>query len=93
MSKNKKMHVQSVQHCCQIFKFVTFLLPSSSWFHKLPNDSHCDLVVRIPEVGTTSEFRNMQDQQMQIAHNLLLNEILDNKGFCYSIIWKLVTLC
>jgi len=66
------------------------MLPSSSWFHKLPNDSHCDLVVRIPEVGTTSEFRDMQGQHMQIVQ---LNEILDNKGFCYSIIWKLVTLC
>ena len=34
---------RSVWHCfsyhCQIFKFVTFLLPSSSWLRKLPNAS------------------------------------------------------
>ena len=42
MSQNENMHVQGVRNSfllLHICKFVTFLLPLSSWFLKLPNDN------------------------------------------------------
>ena len=45
---------------------------------------------KAPDQATevTIQFMVIEDQHLQIAQNVLVNDIDNNSSFCYSMIWK-----